>query len=71
MVRTVYRGHEFIVAMGFATARRQEIEVTIGACDEPVEASTDKDGRYHDESSSYGYSTSRSNRVVHQAKRGS
>ena len=38
-----------IVAVGFATAGRQEVEVTIGSCDEAVEARANKDGCLHDQ----------------------
>ncbi len=43
----IHRGHEFIIAVGFPTARRQEIEVTVGSCDEAVDAGANKDGCFH------------------------
>src|SRR5437870_5199880 len=43
----IHRGHEFVVAMGFATAWRQEVEITVGSSDEAVEASTNKDRCLH------------------------
>jgi hypothetical protein len=39
----IYRGHEFIVAMRFPAARREEIEVTILSGDEPIETGPNKD----------------------------
>ena len=43
----IYRAHELIVAVGFSTARRQKIERTIDASDEAIEASANKNGRFH------------------------
>src|SRR2546427_1464195 len=43
----IHRCHELIVAMGFATARREEIEVTIHSGNEAVEARANKDGCFH------------------------
>src|SRR2546427_9908700 len=34
----IHRRHELIVAVGFATVRRQEVEITVDASDEAVEA---------------------------------
>ena len=39
----IHRGHELLVAVRFAAARRQEIEVAIQSSDETVEARADKD----------------------------
>src|SRR5437667_5684851 len=41
--KRIHRGNELIVAMRFAAARRQEIEVTVDSGDEAVEASANKD----------------------------
>src|SRR5207344_1157761 len=43
----INRRNELIVAVGFATAGRQEVEVTIRSCDEAVEAGANEDRRFH------------------------
>jgi hypothetical protein len=40
----IHRSHEFIVAMGFAAARREKVEAAIRPGDEAVKASPNKDG---------------------------
>ena len=39
----IHRGHELIVAVGFATAWGQEIQITVGSSDESVDAGANKD----------------------------
>src|SRR6266480_3265742 len=43
----IHRGHELIVAVWFATARFEKIELTVGPSDEAVEAGANKDGCFH------------------------
>src|SRR5215216_4797977 len=43
----IHRGHELIVAVGFATAGREPIEVTVGTSDETIDARANKDRRSH------------------------
>ena len=45
--KRVHRGHEFIVAVRFATAGRQEIKLAVGSGDEAVDAGPDKDRCFH------------------------
>jgi hypothetical protein len=40
--KRIHGGHELIIAVGFATAGWQPIEVTIGSCDEAVDTSANK-----------------------------
>src|SRR3989441_1785954 len=43
----IHRRHEFVVAVGFATAWWQEVEIAVGSSDEAVEAGANKDGCLH------------------------
>ena len=43
----IHGGHELLIAVGFATAWWQEVEIAVGSCDEPVDARTNKDGCLH------------------------
>src|SRR5438874_230162 len=43
----IHRGHEFNVAVGFAAAGRQEIEITVQSSDEAVDARANEDGCFH------------------------
>src|SRR5262245_42741418 len=45
--KRIHRGYELIVAVGFAAAGREPIDGAIDSSDETVEASGNKDGRFH------------------------
>jgi hypothetical protein len=43
----VHRGHEFMVAVRFATASLKKVEVAVGSRDESVEARPNRHGCFH------------------------